>query len=129
MRRSEHTFLISHCGPAGLSKGPDDDFLVGCNTVFDTAGNPWNVTDPNTAAPIHVILNVSTGKIAEVPFAGAGDEVWFNSGDGNYYTASSGSPSQSLSRLSAQLPSPALSLTGDFGTAPHSVPVPSPLQT
>jgi hypothetical protein len=27
-----------------------------------------------------------------VPGVGVGDEVWFNSGDGNYYTASSTSP-------------------------------------
>jgi hypothetical protein len=77
-------------------KGPDDDFLVGCNTVFDTAGKPWTVTDANTAVAIHVILNVSTGNIVQVPLAGAGDEVWFNSGDGNYYTASSTSPLRPL---------------------------------
>jgi hypothetical protein len=88
----EQTFPVSFCGPAGLSKGPDDEFLVGCNTVFDTAGNVWTVTGPNTAVADHVILNVKTGKIYRVPFAGAGDEVWFNSGDGQYYTASSGSP-------------------------------------
>jgi hypothetical protein len=88
----DHTFPISFCGPAGLSKGPDHDFLVGCNTVFDTAGTVWSVTDPNTAAPIHVILNVATGKTIQVPGVGSSDEVWFNAGDGNYYTASSGSP-------------------------------------
>jgi hypothetical protein len=32
----EKTFPIKFCSPAGLSKGPDSDFLVGCNTVFDT---------------------------------------------------------------------------------------------
>ena len=47
----DHTFPISFCGPAGLSKGPDDDFLVGCNTVFDTAAAVWSVTDPKTAVP------------------------------------------------------------------------------
>ena len=88
----DHTFPITRCGPAGLSKGPDHDFLVGCNTVFDTAGGAWTVSDTNTANAIHVILNVSTGKQTTVPFAGVGDQVWFNSGDGNYYTASSGSP-------------------------------------
>ncbi len=30
----DHTFPISFCGPAGLSKGPDHDFLVGCNATF-----------------------------------------------------------------------------------------------
>jgi hypothetical protein len=85
-------FPISFCGPAGLSKGPDNDFVVGCEFVFDTAGGLWTVTDPNTAAPIQVILNVSTGEVVTIGGVGASDEVWFNSGDGNYYTASSGSP-------------------------------------
>ncbi|HET7379654.1 MAG TPA: hypothetical protein VFJ24_06410 [Gaiellales bacterium] len=90
------TFPISFCQPAGLTKGPDHDFLVGCNTVFDTAGGLWSVSDPNTAAPIQVILNVSTGTTTAVAGVGVGDEVWFNRGDGNYYTASSTSPLRPL---------------------------------
>jgi secreted PhoX family phosphatase len=92
----EQTFPIPFCQPAGLSKGPDNDFVVGCNTVFDAAGNLWSQTDANTAAPIQVILNVSTGKPVPVAGVGASDEVWFNSGDGNYYTASSNSPLRPL---------------------------------
>jgi hypothetical protein len=95
-KKIDHTFPISLCQPAGLSKGPDNDFLVGCNTVFDTAGGLWSVTDTNTAAPIQVILNVSTGNVHQVDGVGVGDEVWFNSGDGNYYTASSTSPLRPL---------------------------------
>jgi hypothetical protein len=92
----DKTFPISFCSPAGLTKGPGHDFLVGCNTVFDTAGGLWTQTDPNTAAPIQVILNVSTGAVTQVAGVGVGDEVWFNSGDGNYYTASSTSPLRPL---------------------------------
>ncbi len=91
-RKIDHTFPISFCSPAGLTKGPDHEFLVGCNATFDTAGNVWSVTDANTAAPHAFVLNVSTGALHEVVGVGAGDEIWFNSGDGNYYTASSGSP-------------------------------------
>jgi hypothetical protein len=85
-------FPIQFCSPAGLSKGPNNDFVVGCNTVFDTAGKVWNSTGTVTAAPIQAILDVSTGEVVSVAGVGASDEVWFNSGDGNYYTASSGSP-------------------------------------
>jgi hypothetical protein len=85
-------FPIQFCSPSGLSKGPNNDFVVGCDTVFDTKGNVWTATDTNTAAPIQVILDVSTGSVTQVLGVGASDEVWFNSGDGNYYTASSGSP-------------------------------------
>jgi hypothetical protein len=92
----EKTFPISFCSPAGLTQGPNNDFLVGCNTVFDTAGGLWTATDPNTAAPIQVILNVKTGDVDTIGGVGVGDEVWFNSGDGNYYTASSTSPLRPL---------------------------------
>jgi hypothetical protein len=92
----EKTFSIMFCSPAGLSKGPNNNFLVGCNTVFDTAGDLWTVTDANTAAPIQVILNVKSGVVDQVGGVGVGDEVWFNPGDGNYYTASSTSPLRPL---------------------------------
>ncbi len=95
-KKIDHTFPISFCQPAGLTKGPGSDFLVGCNTVFDSAGGLWSQTDPNTAAPIQVILNVATGVATQVTGVGVGDEVWFNSGDGNYYTASSTSPLRPL---------------------------------
>jgi hypothetical protein len=89
----EVQYPIEFCQPAGLTLGPNVDLLVGCNTVFDTAGNVWDSTKDVTAAPIQVIIDARTGKIdAIVPGVGAGDEVWFNSGDGNYYTASSTSP-------------------------------------
>jgi hypothetical protein len=89
----EVQYPIQFCQPAGLTLGPNVDLLVGCNTVFDTAGNVWDPTKDVTAAPIQVIIDARTGKLdAIVPGVGAGDEVWFNSGDGNYYTASSTSP-------------------------------------
>lgn len=89
----EVQYPIQFCQPAGLALGPNVDLLVGCNTVFDTAGNVWDPTKDVTAVPIQVIIDARTGKIdATVAGVGAGDEVWFNSGDGNYYTASSASP-------------------------------------
>ena len=39
-----------------------------------------------------MIIDVETGSTTNVPGVGAGDEVWFNSGDGNYYVTGSGSP-------------------------------------
>ena len=92
----ERTFPIEFCSPAGLTAGPKEDFLVGCNTVFDTAGAKWTVTDTNTAAPIQVVLNVKTGVTEQIAGVGVGDEVWYNKGDGNYYTASSTSPLRPL---------------------------------
>lgn len=92
----EATYPVEFCSPAGLALGPRQDLLVGCNTVFDTAGGVWTGNadrDTNSAAPRYVILDAKTGKIDQtIMGVGPGDEVWFNRGDGNYYTASSGSP-------------------------------------
>jgi hypothetical protein len=57
----DNTYGIMFCSPAGLTKGPKNDALVGCNTVFNTAGGLWTATDPLTAAPIQVILDLVTG--------------------------------------------------------------------
>src|SRR2546428_352116 len=92
----EATYPVEFCSPAGLALGPKQDLLVGCNTVFDTAGGVGTGNahiDTHSAAPQYVILDAKTGKIdKQVLGVGAGDEVWFNPGDGNYYTASPGSP-------------------------------------
>jgi hypothetical protein len=95
-KKIDKTYGIMFCSPAGLTKGPNNDALVGCNTVFDTAGGLWTITDPNTAAPIQVILDVKTGAQDQVGGVGVGDEVWYNKGDNNYYTASSTSPLRAL---------------------------------
>src|SRR5712664_867745 len=92
----ETTYPVEFCSPAGLALGPKQDLLVGCNTVFDTAGGVWTGNadrDTHSAQPRYVILDAKTGNIDKVLFnVGPGDEVWFNKGDNNYYTASSGSP-------------------------------------
>src|SRR2546425_1090846 len=88
----EAQYPVDLCGPAGLALGPNEDLLIGCNRVFDTAGNVWNPAGTVTAAPKDVILDVKTGRTTDVLDVGAGDEVWFNKGDGNYYATGSGSP-------------------------------------
>src|SRR5712691_3025939 len=98
----EAMYPVDRCGPAGLALGPHKELLVGCNTVFDTAGNVWSPTGTVTAAPKEVILNVQTGRTTDVPGVGAGDEVWFNKGDGNYYATGSGSPLRPTPASAAQ---------------------------
>src|SRR5215470_1137654 len=92
----ENIHPVKRCGPAGLTVGPNPNLLVGCNTVFDTSGNVWDPNGTVTAAPKAVILNVVTGGTTDVPNVGAGDEVWFNNGDGHYYVTGSGSPLRPL---------------------------------
>jgi len=93
---------VDFCSPAGLTVGPRQDLFIGCNMVFDTAGGVWDPNKTITAAPKDVIIDAKTGKKdpsaldANVYGVGAGDEVWFNQGDGNYYATGSGSPFRPL---------------------------------
>jgi hypothetical protein len=110
-KKIDNTYGIMFCSPAGLTKGPNNDVLVGCNTVFNTSGGLWTATDPLTAAPIQVILDVVTGAQDQVGGVGVGDEVWYNGGDNNYYTASSTSPLRPLDITPAP-PLPTLTAQG-----------------
>ena len=104
----EALYPIDHCGPAGLALGPNEDLFVGCNTVFDTQGNVWNTNGAVPAAPRDVIIDAKSGRIdATVLGVGAGDEVTFNPGDGNYYATGSGSPARPLPANAAKGTTPA----------------------
>src|SRR5207247_2274719 len=53
----------------------------------------WSASDPNTAAPISVIMDAKTGQIDKnVAGVSGNDEVWFNPGDGRYYLAARANP-------------------------------------
>ena len=103
----DKTFPVTFCSPAGLTRGPGEDgrhdALIGCNMVFDTAGNVWSTTG-NVAADAHdVIIDLDSGNVdRQIPGAGAGDEVWYNPGDNNYYATGSGSPLRPLPAATAQ---------------------------
>jgi hypothetical protein len=68
---------LHKCGPNGATVGPDDNILLGCNP----ANNPSNV----------ILLVINAMSKAQTPVNGitGADEVWFNKGDGRYYTGSS----------------------------------------
>lgn len=110
----EAVFPVNFMQPAGLTLGPNDDLLVGSNSVFDTSGKKCTgvVPSPNPsgtaagapatctgiAAPQVAICNPgrgctpSNGSLVSVPGVGGGDEVFFNSGDGNYYVTAGNDP-------------------------------------
>ena len=62
----EAVYPVKYCQPAGLTLGPKQDLLIGCSVVFDTVGNVWSAADPNTAAPISVIMDAKNGSIDSV---------------------------------------------------------------
>ena len=104
----ETIYPINYMQPAGLTVGPNGDLLVGANSVFDTSGKKCTavVPAPGTGAapatctgiafPQEAICNPGKGctgnSLVSVPGVGGGDEVWFNSGDGNYYVTAGNDP-------------------------------------
>jgi hypothetical protein len=104
----EATYPIFFCSPAGLALGPNENLLVGCNTIWAEDGTLWTGNadiNTQTAAPQLVILDAVTGAtLANVAGAGVGDEVWFNKGDNHYYAAASGSNLAPNALFPARLP-------------------------
>ena len=115
----EKIYPINYCQPAGLTVGPNGNLLVGCNSVYDNSGKKCTavVPSPNpesaaleineaqgapatctggTAYPQSAICNPGRGctgnSLQSVFGVGGGDEVWFNSGDGNYYVTAGNNP-------------------------------------
>jgi len=89
----EQLFPVQHCQPAGLTLGPKQNLLLGCSVVFDTSGSAWSASDPNTAAPVSLIMDARTGNVLQMVKGVSGsDEVWFNAGDGRYYLAARNQP-------------------------------------
>jgi hypothetical protein len=108
----ENLYTVNFMQPAGLTVGPNGDLLVGSNSVFDTSGKKCTavVPSPNPAGtpagapatctgigfPQVAICNPGNGctgnALVSVPGVGGGDEVWYNSGDGNYYVTAGNDP-------------------------------------
>lgn len=82
---------VSFCMPAGLALGPNQTFLAGCSVVYDLIGVPWFGADPNSAAPVQVVIDVN-GTFQYVAGVGSSDEVWYNAGDNHWYTGSQNTP-------------------------------------
>src|SRR5947207_39561 len=73
------------------------------NTVIYNAGKLSTNTGQAPVSLRYFISNQNPGKVdAEIFGAGAGDEVWFNAGDNNYYATGSGSPYRPLPAATAQ---------------------------
>jgi len=67
---------LSNCGPNGATVGPHDNLLLGCTP----ANNPANDST--------LVINATTKHFSHVNGIVGSDEVWFNKGDGRYYTGS-----------------------------------------
>src|SRR6516162_8014127 len=103
-------YPINFVSPAGLTLGPNGDLLVGSNMVFDGSGNACKNVVPGSAtssvgvpatctgiaAPQEAICNPGKGctgnSLISVPGVGGGDEVCYNSGEGNYLVTAANDP-------------------------------------
>jgi hypothetical protein len=75
------------CAPNGAAIGPMDD-MIGANLLLGcTPANNPGVTGT-------LAINTDTTNFATIGNITGSDEVWFNPGDGHYYTGSSGNPAQ-----------------------------------
>jgi hypothetical protein len=68
---------LKKCGPNGSTVGPHDKLLLACTPQ----NNPSDVTS--------LVINAQSKQQTPVANITGADEVWFNSGDDRYYTASS----------------------------------------
>jgi YVTN family beta-propeller protein len=77
-----NSFLVNNCMPTSIVQGPGTNFLVGC-ADHDGVAFPVN----------EIVINGNTGAIiANIPFVGGVDEIWFNPGDHTYYVAARDMP-------------------------------------
>lgn len=76
-------YPVSECEPAGIALGPDPQLLVGCSADAISAGY---------AAKTLIISTRDGTVIQSISDVGGSDEVWFNSGDAQYYLAARGNP-------------------------------------
>lgn len=67
---------LKDCGPNGITVGPHANLMLGCT--------PQNVPSNTTTQ----VINAVTKNFVEVGGLTGSDEVWYNSGDNRYYTAS-----------------------------------------
>ena len=74
--RNTGALQLSDCGPNGATVGPNDNLLLGCTQ----ANNPSNRST--------LVINATTKHFSHVNGIVGSDEVWFNKGDGRYYTGS-----------------------------------------
>jgi hypothetical protein len=69
--------MLNLCGPNGATVGPHGNLLLGCTPQ----NNPSDTTT--------LVINAKTKNFANIGNITGSDEVWFNPGDGRYYTGSS----------------------------------------
>jgi len=77
-----NTFVTPNCMPGSIVQGLGNQFLVGCADHDGVAFPPNEIVIDGTAGTI----------LANIPYVGGVDEIWFNPGDNRYYVAARDMP-------------------------------------
>jgi hypothetical protein len=77
--------LEACAGPQGMTVGPDNQILLGCNAK-----------SPNGHRNSAIINKHSGAVVAVLPDLGGADAVWFNEGDGHYFIPSCNTPCRTV---------------------------------
>jgi len=86
-----NTFLVKNCSPAGLTLGPRNEALLGCNTAFPIPPTPPDPNLKQTTKSLIIDLtstdfSLDGAVVASVPIGGS-DEVWYDPGTRHYFLA------------------------------------------
>ena len=73
---------VDDCSPSGLQIGEGKNLIVGCGAGSKASG----------MSPATMILDLTTEKTTTISQVGGEDEVWYNPGAHQYYTASRDQP-------------------------------------
>src|SRR5262249_30544380 len=119
----EATFPVRDCQPAGLTLGPNQDLLLGCSVIFDTAGNVWSKNNPNSiAAPTQIILDARDGTIEAMERGvGGSAEVGFTRGGGRSSAPSRATPTGPVLGVIAAERKPRVQIVPTVNTAGNPV--------
>jgi len=77
-----NSFPLLNCMPTSIVQGPGNNFLVGC------ADHDGEAFPPNE----YVIDGTAGTILANIPYVGGVDEIWYNPGDNRYYVAARDMP-------------------------------------
>ena len=78
--KNEGVLRLVECGPNGATVGPHDNLMLGCTSANNSA---------NTST---LVINATSKKFVHTGGLVGSDEVWFNAGDGRYYTGTNRQP-------------------------------------
>ena len=80
---------LTNCQPAGLARGPKQQFLAGCGAV---PAVPPAAPDTGAQANTQIVSGTTGNVLSTIAGFGGSDEVWYNPGNETYFLGASNNP-------------------------------------